>query len=169
VAPLPRAQPGGRFRADFATVDTLVWFAYGIRQDLIVGGPDWVRQERFEISAKAENDAPAAEIKLMVQAMLKDRFKLVLHKEPREMSVQALVRARPNGPLGPGLVRLDECSPAIVNDLRRKFPEKYPTLTGEGMMSGCSSVGLDNLALLLTMDGLDPVWWTSSERWIRCR
>jgi uncharacterized protein (TIGR03435 family) len=150
-APIPRAQPGGRFRADFATVDALLWFAYGVRQDFIVGGPDWVRQDTFEISAKAENDAPAAEIKLMVQSLLKDRFKLVAHKEPREMSVQALVRARPNGPLGSGLVRIDECSPAFVNELRRKFPEQYPTPTGGGMTSGCSSVGLGDLATSLTM------------------
>lgn len=26
-APIPRAQPGGRFRADFATVSSLLWFA----------------------------------------------------------------------------------------------------------------------------------------------
>ena len=58
-APIPRAQPGGRFRADIATVKSLVWFAYGVRTDLIVGEPDWARQDRFEISAKADTDTPA--------------------------------------------------------------------------------------------------------------
>ena len=156
-APIPRAQPGGRFRADSATVDSLMWFGYGIRQDLIVGGPDWARKDLFEISAKAEGDAPAAEIKLMVQALLRDRFKLVVHKEPREMSVLALVRARPDGPLGPGIFRIDECSPPLINELRKKFPEKYPTPGGNGMMGGCSSVGLDNLATYLTMGFDSPV------------
>jgi uncharacterized protein (TIGR03435 family) len=156
-APIPRGLPGGRFGADSATVDSLIWFAYGTRQDLIVGGPDWVRQDLFEISAKAESDAPAAEIKLMVQTLLKERFKLVVHKEPREMSVQALVRARPNGQLGPGIFRIDECSPPIINELRQKFPQKYPTPTAGGTMSGCSSVGLDNLALILTMSHGSPI------------
>ena len=110
----------------------------------------------FQISAKAENDAPAAQIELMVQSLLKDRFKLVVHREPREMSVQALVRARPNGSLGPGLVRMDECSPSIVNELRRKFPEKYPTPSG-GMISGCSSMGLGSLATGLTLGLGTPV------------
>jgi len=69
---IPRAQPGGRFSAALASVADLLWFAYGMRTDLIVGGPDWARQDRFEISAKAENDAPVAEIKLMVQSLLRD-------------------------------------------------------------------------------------------------
>jgi uncharacterized protein (TIGR03435 family) len=47
---------------------------------------------------------------------------------------------------------MDECSPTIVNELRRKFPQKYPT-PGGGMISGCSSVGLDNLAILLSVQG----------------
>jgi uncharacterized protein (TIGR03435 family) len=150
--PIPRAYPGGRLTADFATVTSLLWFAYGVRHDFIVGGPDWVRQDPFQVSAKAENDAPAAETKLMTQSLLRDRFKLVAHKELREMPVHALVRARPDGPLGPSLVRMDECSPAIVNELRRKMPAKYPT-PGGGMMSGCSSAGLDDLAVLLSLDG----------------
>ncbi len=147
---IPRAWPGGRFGADHATVDTLLWFAYGVRQDLIVGGPDWVRQEMFEISAKAENDAPADQIRLMVQSLLKDRFKLVMHMEPREMEVLALVRSRPDGPLGSGLIRIDECSAAVVIKLRQDFPEKYPA-PGAGTLSACSSKGLGDLAILLTM------------------
>lgn len=152
VAPVPRAQPGGRFRADAAPVTSLLWFAYGVRHDLIVGGPDWVRQDLFEIGAKAETDASAAEIRLMVQSLLRDRFRLVAHKELREMSVQALVRTQPDGPPGRGLLRMDECSPAMVNELRRKFPEKYPTPM-RGLISGCSSVGLDDLATLLSLEG----------------
>jgi uncharacterized protein (TIGR03435 family) len=151
-APIPRAQPGGRFRADIATVVALVWFAYGWRNDFVVGGPDWVRKDRFEISAKAENDAPAAEVKLMVQSLLKDRFKLVTHIEQREMRFQAIIRARPNGPLGPDLVSIDECSATAVNKLRREFPEKYPT-PGGGMVGGCSSMGLGDLATLLSIGG----------------
>jgi uncharacterized protein (TIGR03435 family) len=154
---VPRAQPGGRFRADIATLDTLLSFAYGVRQDLIVGGPDWVRQDRFEISAKASNDAPAGQIKLMVRSLLEDRFRLVIHTERREMPVLALIRARLNETLGPNLVRIDECSPAAVNELRRKFPEKYPMPIGGGIVSGCSSTGLGDLAILLSTGQGAPI------------
>jgi uncharacterized protein (TIGR03435 family) len=156
AAIVPRAFPGGRFNADSATVKDLVWFSYGVRHDLIVGGPDWAGQDRFEISAKAETDAPPDQIKLMVRSLLEDRFKLVTHVEQREMRFLALVRARPNGPLGPGLIRIDECSPAIVNELRRKFPEKYPAPIG-GMIGGCSSKGLGDLAQYLSLGQDIPV------------
>lgn len=157
TAPIPRAYPGGQFRADLATVDGLLWFAYGVRQDLIVGGPDWVRQDRFEISARANSDTPADQIKLMVRSLLEDRFKLVTHMERREMQVLALVRARPDGPLGPNLISIEECSPRVVNELRQKFPERYPTPMGDGMTGGCSSMGLGTLAVLLSTGQGPPV------------
>jgi uncharacterized protein (TIGR03435 family) len=157
VAPIPRALPGGRFSADSTTVAGLIWFAYNARSDLIVGGPDWARQDLFQVSAKAATDAPADQIRLMVRSLLEDRFKLVTHVEPREMRFLALVRARPNAALGPGLIRMDECSPAIVNELRRKFPEKYPTPMGGGMSAGCSSKGLGDLAQYLSLGQDIPV------------
>ena len=157
MAPIPRSYPGGRFRADITTVDGLLRFAYGIRQDLIVGGPDWVRQDRFEISARANADATADQITLMVRSLLEDRFNLVAHIERREMQVLALVRARPDAPLGPNLISIEECSPRVVNDLRQKFPQKYPTPMGQGVIDGCSSTGLSTLAILLSSGQGPPV------------
>ena len=64
VAPVPRAFPGGRFNADFTTVAGLMWFAYSVRSDLIVGGPNWAREDTFQISAKAATDAPLDQMRL---------------------------------------------------------------------------------------------------------
>jgi uncharacterized protein (TIGR03435 family) len=127
-----------------------------MRQEFIVGGPDWTRQDRFEVNAKASTDAPADQITLMVRSLLRDRFRLVTHMEPREMQVLALVRARPDGPLGPNLIRIDECTAAAMRELRQKFPEKYPAVGG-GAMSVCSSKGLGDLAVLLTIGQSTPV------------
>ncbi len=152
---IPLALPGGRFYAGLATVEDLLWFAYALRPHEIVGGPDWVRSDRFEISARAATDAPPDQIKRMVGSLLEDRFKLVTHKEHREMRFLALIRARPDGALGPALIRIDECSPARMMKLQQKFPEKYPA-PGNGLTSACSSRGLDNLATLLSI-GSTPV------------
>ena len=114
---MPRARPGGLFNPTHASVEHLVMFAYDLRPYRIVGGPDWMRRDLFQINARAESDAPAGQIRLMVQSLLEDRFKLVTHVEPREMRFQALVRARPDGPLGPSLFTIDECTTAIVNEL----------------------------------------------------
>jgi uncharacterized protein (TIGR03435 family) len=149
---IPQALPGGRFYASFATVEDLMGFAYDLRPHQIVGGSDWVRSHRFEINARAATEAPPDQIKRMVASLLDDRFKLVTHIEQRDVQVLALVRARPDGPLGPALIRIDECSPAMLGELRKRFPEKYPT-PGNGLTSACSSRGLDNLAILLSIGG----------------
>jgi hypothetical protein len=39
-------------RATSATLSTLIQSAYGIREDRLVGGPDWVRTTRFDVNSK---------------------------------------------------------------------------------------------------------------------
>ena len=73
----------------------------------------------------------------MAQSLLEDRFMLKSHIEQREMSHLALVHAHREGTLGPGLIPIDGCSGPIVNELRRKDPEKYPSPFGGGLRSGC--------------------------------
>lgn len=145
---IPRFHPGGLFSAPQATVRDLLILAHDLRPNRIVGGPDWVRQDSFEVNARAGTNASANDMKPMIQSLLEDRFKLVTHVESREMRYQALVRARPDGPLSAGLEPLEECSSTVVNELRRKFPEKYP-FPMNGLVSGCSKPGLENLAALL--------------------
>jgi uncharacterized protein (TIGR03435 family) len=154
---VPRVYPGGRFSAGLATVEALLSFAHNLKRHRIVGGPDWVREHWFEINAKARNEVSIGEIRLMVRSLLEDRFKLVTHTEERTMRVLALVRAHPNEPLGPQLVAIDECSPRAVNELRRKFPEKYPTAVTSGLTSACSSMGLGVLADFLALVENAPV------------
>jgi uncharacterized protein (TIGR03435 family) len=62
-----------------------------------VDGPAWIRTERYMIVAKAAGPRPERELLQMLQTLLKERFRLALHHEPREMPVYALVVAR-NGP-----------------------------------------------------------------------
>lgn len=72
--------------------------AYGVGPHQIVGGPDWLTSSAFEISAKAETpDSGDAELMVMLQALLADRFKLVLHRENRVMPAFVL-EVDKNGP-----------------------------------------------------------------------
>jgi uncharacterized protein (TIGR03435 family) len=104
-------QQGGRFVANNVTVQQLVVFAYQVQNFQIVGSPDWSRDDRFDINAKAEGDVPPAPLgvagpmQMMVRSLLADRFKLTLHMDTREMPIYALVLARPDGRLGPQLTR----------------------------------------------------------------
>jgi uncharacterized protein (TIGR03435 family) len=106
------AQPGGRFTASNVTLKMLIRNAYQLQDFQIVGGPDWLNSDRFDIVAKAEasdlGDPFRAEQQgqpsrgqLMLQALLAERFKLQAHDENRELPIFALVLAHGDGKLGP--------------------------------------------------------------------
>jgi hypothetical protein len=56
-----------------------LWFAYDLQPYQIVNMPDWLDTDRFTVAAKAPDDAPGDQIKVMVQSLLEDRFKLIAH------------------------------------------------------------------------------------------
>lgn len=103
--------PGGRLDAENVTVRGLITFAYRIRDAQLIGGPDWLDTDRYDIHAKAPDGEPAAtdffdrsaaqRVRLRTRALLADRFGLVLRSETREMPVYILTVAK-NGPK-PGL------------------------------------------------------------------
>jgi uncharacterized protein (TIGR03435 family) len=111
---------GGRFSAA-TTVRLLIRTAFQVQDDQIVGGPDWLATQRFEIDARSPADGDFyARLQGMMQALLADRFKLVTHTEQRELAVFALERVKRDGELGPGL-RPTEC-PDLVVDLAKVTP-----------------------------------------------
>ncbi len=78
---------GGRYDLRNATMVDLIATAYSITdRDLIVGGPAWLERDRFDIAAKAPQNTPPATVKLMLQDLLADRFKLVLHNDSRPIA-----------------------------------------------------------------------------------
>jgi uncharacterized protein (TIGR03435 family) len=60
-------------------------------------GPPWMMQSRYDIQASLPEGAKRAQVPAMLQALLADRFKLVFHRETREMNVYALVAGK-DGP-----------------------------------------------------------------------
>src|SRR5688572_513162 len=89
----------------------LITFAYQIRSFQLEGGPEWIASDRFDILARSEREVPATgaffngqePLRMMLRTLLADRFKLVMHKETKEMPIFELVLARPDGKLGPQL------------------------------------------------------------------
>lgn len=82
------ATPGHLTIRNTRLADSIRW-AYNV-QSYQVTGPAWMNDLRFDISAKAVSPAPDSELRLMLQTMFADRFKLVLHEETREMPVLLL-------------------------------------------------------------------------------
>jgi uncharacterized protein (TIGR03435 family) len=87
-----RALPG-RLTAR-APVQLLMQNAFAVQTFQIAGGPSWINSELYEIEAKAAGNASHAQVLLMLQSLLEDRFQLKIHRETRELPVYALVAAR---------------------------------------------------------------------------
>jgi uncharacterized protein (TIGR03435 family) len=85
---------GGTLRLVGIPLRMLIMRAYDVKAFQIAGGPDWIRTERWDITAKAEGvegRLARADENPMVQALMKDRFQLKIRRETREMPVYALV------------------------------------------------------------------------------
>ena len=106
-------QPGGRLVAANIPLRPLVSLAYNLALSLgrgvIIGAPDWFESERYNIEAKAEGNPPREQMQLMLQSLLAQRFKLVVHHETRQAPMYVLVLSKA-GRTGPQLTVHDaEC------------------------------------------------------------
>jgi len=68
----------------------LIKLAYGFEPHTVLGGPDWLEFDRFDVAAKAPPATSPREVSIMLQSLLADRFKLKFHKDVRPMPVFAL-------------------------------------------------------------------------------
>ena len=82
---------GGNLRAENVTLRTLIEDAYRMKPFQVNGGPRWIDQDRFEVLAKGDASATADQVRLMLQALLQDRFQLALRRETKEGTVSHLV------------------------------------------------------------------------------
>jgi len=75
------------------SLKTVIRWAYHV-MDHQISGPDWLGHQRFDIVAKAPTPAPEAELRIMLQALLAERFKLTVHRETKELQAYVLVVAK---------------------------------------------------------------------------
>jgi len=101
------APNGGLFSATNWPLLVYIQFAYKLTPSQLRPPPQlpkWATTERFDIEARAPKSNPSKDqMRLMMQSLLSDRFKLLLHFEPRRVPVYALVLVK-NGKLGPHLL-----------------------------------------------------------------
>jgi uncharacterized protein (TIGR03435 family) len=70
---------------------------------MVFGGPDWIGNERFDITGKGPDpSATNPEVWEMMRSLLVERFHLKYHVEDREMAVLALTIAKGGHKLIPG-------------------------------------------------------------------
>jgi uncharacterized protein (TIGR03435 family) len=123
------ASTGGIFRAANLPLVNYIAFAYKIapnQQDLLVSQlPKWALTDRFDIQGRAEGNPTKDQMRLMVQAVLTDRFRLAVHHEIRKVPVLALLVEQP-GKLGPLLQKHPDDSPCPMTSAVPSPPPMAP-------------------------------------------
>jgi uncharacterized protein (TIGR03435 family) len=93
----PRGGPGTADPAQItwtnAALRNILMTAYDVQTFLVVA-PDWLATERYDIIAKVPAGATKAQVRVMWQNLLKDRFGMVLHQESKEFPVDELTVAK---------------------------------------------------------------------------
>jgi uncharacterized protein (TIGR03435 family) len=56
-----------------------------------ISGPEWLSTARFDITAKAASQVAEDQPRLMLQSLLKERFKLEVHRQNKDLSGYALL------------------------------------------------------------------------------
>jgi len=87
----------GLYRTHNLTLKELIARAYDVDASLVSGGPNWVDSDSYDITARIpEEFAEQTHDKLpqMIESLLVERFQLVVHREPKQVSGYALVLAK---------------------------------------------------------------------------
>ena len=101
--PTLRGGPGtadpGRISYANITLESLLIVAYGadckMQEDCDqVAGPPWLRSNRYDIEAKMPADTTAEQFRTMLQNLLAERFRLILHHETRGLPGYNLTLAK---------------------------------------------------------------------------
>jgi uncharacterized protein (TIGR03435 family) len=97
--------PGAGLHVINATLKDLIETAYDARELQILGGPSWAGVAKYDVTGTPNPHPDGAagakpsqpnnnDVRLKVQAMLKDRFQLQLHRETRIVAIYSLVVAK---------------------------------------------------------------------------
>lgn len=82
----------GSLHIEAAELRQIVGLAYAIQRIRVLGGPAWSDSDQFDIVAKAASaDATRDDIRGMLQTLLAERFKLVVHRETKQLPAYSLV------------------------------------------------------------------------------
>ena len=124
-------EPTGRVTATNVSLRTVLKNIYHTQDFQIVGGPSWIDSQRFDIAAIAPQEmshppVPAALLQEMLRTLLRDRFKLEVRREIRQLPTFALEVVRADQHLGPQMKETLDCSPGLSAAANQPTPLVTP-------------------------------------------
>jgi uncharacterized protein (TIGR03435 family) len=150
------------YHVENATVKGLIMDGYGVKEDSIIGGPDWIGTTGYDVDAKVTPaaDAPPpklnrAERRQMIQSLLADRFKLVVHNETKDAPIYELDLAKSGSKL-PITTPNDTFAKGINGLDGNPVSSGHPVLLGRGRLFG-QSVTIASLIEYLKQELKRPV------------
>jgi len=104
----------GRLTITAMGVHEVIQSAYGIQSFELITIDSPVLKQKVDITAKTSQPVKsAAELQQLLQPLLAERFKLVVHREMREMNALVLTLANKDGRLGPKIKKTDSRCDAL--------------------------------------------------------
>jgi uncharacterized protein (TIGR03435 family) len=92
---------GNQFEVLNFPLKGMIGYAYGVQNHQIFGGPKWIDSDLFTIAARPSAatpllppENPQGVLKLMLQSLMEERFKLAIHRETRMEPIYELVVAK---------------------------------------------------------------------------
>jgi uncharacterized protein (TIGR03435 family) len=133
----------GRYVAKNATMLDLISAAYGVDNEKVQGGPTWLEKDHFDVIAKAPASTTPETVKPLLQSLLAERFKLVVHNDTKPMPVFVLTA-------GKGKPKLKEAVSGGNSgcDPRTEPPNPQP-LTVFLIVATCHDMSMEQFAPLL--------------------
>ena len=145
--------PGSVLMGGVTLRDCVTW-AYGVRDDQVLGLA-WIGTERYDIAGKAGGPTPLPELRLMLRALLTDRFGLALHHETRERPVFVMVvgengpRLTPASGIGPGTLKVADASLLFQHYTLAELAERLSVRLGRPVLDRTEIAGAYDLSVPL--------------------
>jgi uncharacterized protein (TIGR03435 family) len=133
---------GGRYNLRYATILDLVHLAYGVDAQKILGGPSWLDLDRFDIRATVPAGTNAAAVKPMLQALLTERFGLVVHNDTKPVPAWTLTAGK---------------HPLLKKSADSESSGCHSTSSGDFVTVACRNITMP--AFISNRDHLDGAWY----------
>ncbi len=135
--------------------------AYGVKIAQLSGGPKWVETDRFDIEAKAKRPVGDPQLMAMLQTLLKQRFKLDIHRDTRMVPGYALtvlktgLKIREVEP-GPGHVDVRRGSMGAQRTSMLQFAQTLSDLLNAAVIDATATPGVFDFRLDWTPEANRP-------------
>lgn len=138
------------------TLKDLIKYSYALHDSQIVGGPDWISSERFDIRAMGPrgNALNFIQVQMGVQKLLADHFTLVLHRDTRELPVYALVVGKD----GPKLEEIHLDNAALRKSRMLAKPPGHLEAQQVGMNALADILSSSSSSLVIDKTGLKGIY-----------